>query len=199
MTANIFERLGAFFSLGLLCLLAMAAWLLSEIALRPQWTSSTKSPKAVNAYVDNSQIIQTGSDGTAHYWVQTPRLTLFENGASEVQEPKLMALGRNTPPVLAQADRGLVSANQSRLDFIELRGQVQIRRAAYQNESAIFIATDWVRFDVNEKIAQTDAPVRVQQGGKTLSGTGMRFDQKTERLEILSQTQMVVPGSGATP
>ncbi|MFZ9481023.1 MAG: LPS export ABC transporter periplasmic protein LptC, partial [Burkholderiaceae bacterium] len=50
-------------------------------------------------------------------------------------------------------------------------------------------ATLWI----DEERADTDAPVFVQRGLSTLQGVGMRFDQKTQRIDIISESRMVVP------
>ena len=106
----------------------------------------------------------------------------------------MLALRNGGPPVLAQASKASVSASQKE---VLLSGQALISRDAYGKESEIRIATDWVQFDINAQTAQTKAPVRVNQGNILLTGVGMKFNQKTEQIEVLSHSQMVLPGKGA--
>jgi len=193
MTASLFERASALLSLGLLAALALAAWLLTELALRPIWDSNYRSSTKLNAQVTRAEITQTDQKGRTQFQIATPTLSLFEDGSAEMNSPVMLALRDDGPPVQARANKGLVSANQNE---VMLTGQALISRDAYDKESEIRIATDWVQFDINAQTAQTKAPVRVNQGNILLTGVGMKFNQKTEQIEVLSQSQMILPGKG---
>ena len=190
MTGTFFERFSAVVSLALLGALAMTAWLLSQLALRPSWDAAPRAGGQLNAQVRSAEVIQTDASGRPKYRIQTPELSLFDDGRSEMRNPLLTALRSDAPPVRARASRAEVSANQS---AVVLRGDARIERQAYGTEPEVRILTDWVQFDLNAQTAETDAPVRVNQGNTILTGVGMRFNQRTEQIEILSSTQMVLP------
>lgn len=193
MTASLFERTSAVLALGLMAALALAAWLLTELALRPVWDSSYRSSTKLNAQITGAELTQTDEKGQTRFQIASPTLSLFEDGSAEMNNPKMLALRNDAPPVRAHANKALVSANQNE---VLLTGQALISRDAYDKESEIRIATDWVQFDMNAQTAQTKAPVRVNQGNILLTGVGMKFNQKTEQIEVLSQSQMVLPGKG---
>ena len=194
MTASLFERASALLALGLMAALALAAWLLTELALRPVWDDSYRSNTKLNARITEVALTQTDEKGQTRFRIATPSLSLFEDGSAEMNNPVMLALRNGGPPVQAQASKGSVSASQNE---VLLSGQALISRDAYGKESEIRIATDWVQFDINAQTAQTKAPVRVNQGNILLTGVGMKFNQKTEQIEVLSQSQMVLPGKGA--
>jgi lipopolysaccharide export system protein LptC len=196
MTGTLFERFSAMVSLGLLAGLAMTAWLLSQLALRPSWDAAVRTGGQMNAQVQSAEVLQTDASGKPKYRIQTPELSLFDDGRSEMRAPVLMALREDAPAVRARATRALVSADQNE---IALEGDARIERQAYGKESEVRILTDWVRFDVSAQTAETTAPVRVNQGATVLTGVGMKFNQRTEQIEILSQTQMVLPSQQTTP
>ncbi|MBM3375430.1 MAG: LPS export ABC transporter periplasmic protein LptC [Betaproteobacteria bacterium] len=193
MTASLFERVSALLALGLMAALALAAWLLTELALSPVWDSSYRSSTKLNAQITGAELTQTDERGQTRFQIASPSLSLFEDGSAEMSNPVMLALRNDGPPVRAHASKALVSANQNE---VMLTGQALISRDAYDKESAIRIATDWVQFDINAQTAQTKAPVRVNQGNILLTGVGMKFNQKTEQIEVLSQSQMVLPGKG---
>jgi lipopolysaccharide export system protein LptC len=193
MTVSLFERASALLALGLMAAMALAAWLLTELALRPVWDSSYRSSTRLNAQITQADLTQTDEKGQTRFRIATPSLSLFEDGSAEMNNPVMLALRNDGPPVRAQASKAFVSASQNE---VLLSGQALISRDAYGKESEIRIATDWVRFDINAQTAQTKAPVRVNQGNILLTGVGMKFNQKTEQIEVLSQSQMVLPGKG---
>lgn len=194
MTGSLFERISAVLSLGLLAALALAAWLLTELALRPVWDTSYRSSSKMNAQVMGAEITQTDKAGQSRFHIEAPTLSLFDDGSAEIDAPAMLALRPNAPPVRARASKAIVSADQNE---ILLRGQALILRDAYGKESEIRIATDWVRFNLDAQTADTTAPVRVNQGNILLTGVGMKFNQKTEQIQVLAQSQMVLPGQGS--
>lgn len=194
MTASLFERASALLALGLMAALALAAWLLTELALRPVWDSSYRSSTRLNAQITGVALTRIDDKGQSRFQIVSPTLSLFEDGSAEMNNPVMLALRDDGPPVQARASKASVSASQNE---VLLSGQALISRDAYGKESEIRIATDWVQFDINAQTAQTKAPVRVNQGNILLTGVGMKFNQKTEQIEVLSQSQMVLPGKGA--
>lgn len=196
MTGTLFERFSAVVSLGLLAGLAMTAWLLSQLALRPIWDAAPRAGGEMNAQVRSAEVLQTDGSGKPKYRIQTPELSLFNDGRSQMQAPLLFALRENAPSVRARANRAVVSADQNE---ITLEGDARIERQAYGNEAEVRILTDWVRFDVSAQTAETTAPVRVNQGTTVLTGVGMKFNQRTEHVEILSKTQMLLPSRQTGP
>ncbi len=196
MTGNFFERASAIVSLVLLAGLALAAWLLTELALRPIWDSDYRSRSQMNSLVTHAEVLQTDASGQPKYLIQTPRLSLFDDGSAEMESPLLLALRKDAPAVRARADQASVSADQN---LVALQGKAQIERDAYGNESEIRIATDWVRFDLEAQTAETTAAVRVTQGKVLLTGVGMIFDQRAEQISVLSQSQMILPGREKSP
>lgn len=196
MTGTLFERFSAVVSLGLLAGLAMTAWLLSQLALRPSWDAALRAGGQMNAQVRSAEVLQTDASGRPKYRIQTPELSLFDDGRSQMQAPMLVALRQDAPAIRAQANHASVSADQNE---ITLEGDARIERQAYGKEAEVRIFTDWVRFDVSAQTAETTAPVRVNQGATVLTGVGMKFNQRTEQIEILSNTQMVLPSRQTEP
>lgn len=195
MKGSFFERASAVLSLGLLAGLALAAWLLTELALRPIWETSARGSGQLNAEVRGAQVIQTDALGAPKYRIEAPQLFLFEDGRAEIRSPLMLALRGDAPAIRASAQQALVSANQN---DIRLEGQARIERDAYGTESAIRIATDWVQFDIDAQTAETTAPVRVTQGNILLTGVGMKFNHRSEQIQVLSQSQMVLPPKETT-
>jgi LPS export ABC transporter protein LptC len=66
-------------------------------------------------------------------------------------------------------------------------------RDPFESQPLLRVSTTRATLFIEEERAITDAPVFIQRGLSTLQGVGMRLDQKTQKLEIISESRMVVP------
>jgi lipopolysaccharide export system protein LptC len=102
----------------------------------------------------------------------------------------MVSLSPDKPATIVKANQAVATNNQNQID---LSGDVRIDRAAFGAQPEARITTSKATLFVEEERAITDAPVFVQRGLSTLQGVGMRFDQKTQKIDIISESRMVVP------
>ena len=102
----------------------------------------------------------------------------------------IVSLTATKPRTVLQADRAEISDQQNR---VELFGNVVIQKDPFKSQPAARIDTSRATVLIREELVTTDAPVNVQRGLSTLQGVGMRFDQKTQRVDIISESRMIVP------
>lgn len=72
---------------------------------------------------------------------------------------------------------------------ITLAGNVQISRLATPSEHASRIETSKLLVDINHRTAETDQPVRMQQGHTITTAKGLRADLKTGTIDLISDIQ----------
>ena len=188
------EWLGNAISIGLFALLAAASWGLNEFLRRSQLESTIVNKEGPNAIIENPRITRSDAQGHAQYRLDAKRI-LFEEQAdrSLVEQPVMISLAPNRPKTLMQAERAITTQHQNQID---LEGNVRIERDAFDGQPAARVSTTKATVLIREERAMTDAPVIIERGASTLQGNGMRLDQKTRQLEIVSDSRMVVPKKG---
>ncbi len=191
MRLAVLERLGSLVSIGMVGMLTLAAWLLSELVAQSSGPVSSRPAGSVSTVITQAEILQTDAQGGAQYQVKAPRVDLFNDGQALLDQPELVSLAQSQPgPAMsARADSAVISSNQQE---IEIRGNAKISRPAQQREPALEVTSPWIRFDLNKQTAQTTAPVRVFRGASVLTGDGLMLDQRAETLRVLSNTKMIL-------
>ena len=185
------ERLGSLLSIGMVGLLALAAWLLSELVAQSASPTSSRPVGSISTVITQAEILQTNAQGQAQYQVRAPRVDLFNDGQALLDQPELVSLAPSPtgPAMSARADSAVISGNQQ---DIEIRGNARMTRPAQGKEPALEVTSPWIRFDLKAQTAQTTAPVRVVRGASVLTGDGLLLDQRSETLRVLSNTKMIL-------
>lgn len=191
MRLAVLERLGSLVSIGMVGLLALAAWLLSELVSQSSGPASSRPAGSISTVITQAKILQTNSQGAAQYLVKAPRVDLFNNGQALLDQPELVSIAQSEsgPAMSARADSAVILGNQQE---IEIRGNARITRPALEKESGLEVTSPWIRFDLKNQTAQTTAPVRVVRGASVLTGDGLMLDQRSETLRVLSNTKMIL-------
>ena len=191
MRLAVLERLGSLVSIGMVGMLTLAAWLLSELVAQSSGPVSSRPAGSVSTVITQAEILQTNAQGGAQYQVKAPRVDLFNDGQALLDQPELVSLAQSQtgPAMSARADSAVISSNQQE---IEIRGNAKISRPAQEREPALEVTSPWIRFDLNKQTAQTTAPVRVVRGASVLTGDGLMLDQRAETLRVLSNTKMIL-------
>jgi 3-deoxy-D-manno-octulosonate 8-phosphate phosphatase (KDO 8-P phosphatase) len=181
-------------SVSIFALLAAASWGLNEFLRRAQLEATVVNPAGPNAIIENPRVTRSDAQGHAQYRLDARRI-LFEERAdrSLVDQPVMVSLASDRPATVMRADRAIITRQQNHID---LEGNVRIERSAFDGQPAAKVFTSQATFLVREERALTDAPVLIERGASTLQGKGMRLDQKTRQLEIVSDSRMVVPKKG---
>ena len=110
---------------------------------------------------------------------RTDDASLYLNAPAFLLPPRH---GSDTVPWRGQADHGWLSGDAS---VLKLQGTVYIRRAAEAAAPPVHVHTAEVSIWIKQNKLATDAPLRVVQGGSTMSGVGLRADLNTKHLELL--------------
>ena len=135
--------------------------------------------------------MRTNASGEPVFRLRAARIVHNEDlDQSEFTQPRLTSLRPDQPLTLVQSDRALSQDKQNKIDLF---GQVVVDRAASASQPALLVRTPRLTLFVDEERAFTDAPVFVRRGQSTLQGVGMRLDNKLEKLEIISESRMVIP------
>ena len=185
------EWIGNTISILLFGVLAIAAWGLSEVLQRGRLNDQAVVGSGPNAIIENPTITRTDSYGKPKYRLESKRILHNERGDESLLEfPVMTSLAIDKPKTVVRANTAIATDQQNQID---LNGDVVITREAFGTQPAAKITTSKATLLVAEELASTTAPVFVQRGLSTLQGIGMRFDQKTQKIDIVSESRMVVP------
>lgn len=185
------EWLGNSISIGLFMILAAASWGLTQYLQRGRFPQGPLGDAGPNAVIENPKIIRTDARGEAQYRLDAKRIIHTERSdRSVIDQPVMVSLTTGRPKTTIVADQAITTDQQNRID---LQGNVIIARDAFDGQPAARITTPRATVLVHEEQATTDAPVLVQRGLSTLQGIGMHFDQKTQKIEIVSESRMIMP------
>lgn len=191
------EWIGNTISLLLFAVLAIASWGLSEVLQRGRVSGETIVRSGPNAIVENPTIMRTDTFGRPQYRLEAKRILHNEQAdESLLEQPIMTSLPADKPKMIVRANTATSTDQQNRID---LKGDVLITRDGFGGQPPVRITTSKATLFIAEEKAVTDAPVFVQRGMSTLQGVGMRFDQKTQKIDIVSESRMVVPKEGKQP
>lgn len=185
------EWIGNTISILLFAVLAIASWGLSEILQRGRLNEQTAVGSGPNAIIENPTITRTDIHGKPQYRLEAKRILHNERGDESVLEsPVVTSLAIDRPKTVVRANTAIATNQQNQID---LNGDVVITREPFGTQPPAKITTTKATLLVAEEQATTTAPVFVQRGLSTLQGVGMKFDQKTQKIDIVSESRMVVP------
>ncbi len=185
------EWLGNSVSISLFIILAAASWGLNQYLQRGRTGPAPTADSGPNAIIDNPKIIRTDAQGHAQYRLDAKQIVHSQQGdRSMIEQPVMVSLAADRPKTTLRADQAVATDQQNQID---LQGNVVIQRDAFDGQPPARITAPRATVFVREERAITDAPVLVQRGLSTLQGVGMRFDQKTQKIEIVSESRMVMP------
>ena len=92
--------------------------------------------------------------------------------------------------------RTFASANQATMrdkgDYILLQGDAHIHRFPSEDSSALDVRSEELIVLPQQDIVKTDKPADVQQGNSRMKGKGMIYNNKTRRLEVFANTDVVI-------
>ena len=185
------DWIGNLISITIFSVLALASFGLSEYLARGRGPDASNAASGPSAIIDNAKIVRTDALGQPQHRLTAARIVYNErDDRSVLEKPTIVSLALNKPHTVMRADQAVATHQQNQ---IELSGDVVITRDAFGNQPNARITTSRATVFVEEERAVTDAPVFVQRGLSTLQGVGLRFDQKTQKIEIISESRMVVP------
>lgn len=185
------DWIGNSISIALFALLALASWALTQYLERARPAPKSTQTTGPNAIIERPRIVRSDWQGRPQYRLEAERITMDESADETLlSRPTMISLTADKPRTTLRAAQAVTTEKQNRVD---LSGDVVITRDAFAEQPPVRIETPRATMFIDEERAVTDAPVRVQRGLSTLEGVGMKFDQKSQSIDILSQSRMVLP------
>ncbi len=185
------EALGRGAALLVLGTVAAASWLLSTLARQDIAQGPKLEALAPATRIVFGQLWVSSAVGSPRFRIDSPEMIQRADGVLELSLPRLE--GQRTEggrPVRISALKATVNKEQT---IAELTGNVELEQLATPTKPRTLIRTQALTVDLVTGSAQTRLPVRVDQGIRVLTGVGLRFENTTEEVEILSEVVVELP------
>ncbi|SER32415.1 lipopolysaccharide export system protein LptC [Nitrosomonas sp. Nm51] len=92
----------------------------------------------------------------------------------------------DTPPFRVSADQAEIHENGKN---IYLRGNVNVIRGTDEDDKKIILKTETLHLIPDQELAKTDQSVIITRLNTTIHATGLKFNNKTNTIELLSHVR----------
>lgn len=171
----------------LLIVLAVTSSWLSFRAQKPAvLPASAEEKRHIDYYLEGVSIIAMDEYGKPQQRLYAQAMEHFEdNDTVLVSQPRLqMATTEQARWQLSSKTGELSSAH----DKVMFQGEVTLRHEAGSGP-ALTLSTETLHYDLQQQVAQTDQPLRIEQGRNSIQATGMTLDLQAQTLTLLSKVQ----------
>lgn len=185
------EALGRGAGLAVLAAVAAASWLLATLARQDIAQGPDLQAGAPTTRVVGGRLWVSSRSGLPRFKIESPDIIQQADGVLVLARPQLR--GQRTDggrPVRIDAKKAVVNKEQT---VAELTGDVELEQLPIDGKASTIIRTQALTVDLVTGSAKTALPVRVDQGVRVLTGVGLRYENASEEVEILSEVQVELP------
>jgi lipopolysaccharide export system protein LptC len=176
--------IGVFFAFG-------TFWLVQLMNRGEEDMLADKRLNEPDYIIEQFSVVRMAKDGKPSYIVSGDKLVHRPiDDASEIDKPVVRNLSSTHPPMDMKADHARVDENNSR---VQLKGNVQIDRAAQDKGQAMQMTTQALTVYPDEDRMETNQAVQIVQGGATATGAGMKANNATRQVVLQGRGRIVYP------
>lgn len=194
---------GALFPLGVLLLLAMLTFWLARNIVIEGWNEPPAQSSDPDYVVERFTLTSLSETGAQRYILLSDKMVhLPGDDSSLLTRPVLRQTQPGQPEIRIRADRGVMTSGG---EIAHLYDNVEVLRAGEaattkrKGSSEMRVTTSYLRVLPDQDRADTAAPVRIEQSGSTLLGTGMELDNRYRRFRLLSAVNVTYKKEEASP
>ena len=181
------DRASNLFPLLLMLALAAASFWLDRAVQAPALDNSGKTRHDPDFTAEDFGITKIGTTGKPEYVLSAERMLHYpDDDSTDVVAPRLVQRLEGAPPVVIQADRGMITQNGVEANF---HGNVVVVREAGKGKGELRVQTDYLQIVPDSDLASTDQAVIITEGRSRLTGVGMEFNNKTRQFALQSQVR----------
>ena len=172
--------------------LALASFWLVEVITREDLVSPANGLKTEPDYiVDKFSFVRMTPQGKPGYIISGDKLTHRPSDDSlDVVQPVVLNVGSKQPPMTMVAKEAHINQTEN---IVDLKGDVDIRRPQQGAVQALTLKTQALTVFPDEERMETKQPFDMLLGATALSGVGMKANNATGQLEVLSRSTMIFP------
>lgn len=194
---------GALFPLGVLLLLAMLTFWLARNIVIEGWSEPRAPSRDPDYIVERFTLTSLSETGAPRYVLSSDKMVhLPGDDSSLLTRPVLRQAQTGQPEIRIRADRGVITSGGEiahLYDNVEVLRAGEAATARREGSSEMRVTTSYLRVLPDQDRADTAAPVRIEQSGSTLLGTGMELDNRYRRFRLLSAVNVTYRKEEAGP
>lgn len=192
------DRLPTFASILILAALVVGTWIAAEYTNRAVTLDApVRISHDPDTWARNIIVVRTNESGAAVNRMEGDYLEHFPDDQSyEITVPRAYNMQPGMPVTVATSKTANVLDEGDR---IIMKGDaVMIRLGDHENDP-LNITSEEIVLLSKDDVAYTDLPAVTVRGMSRLSGTGMRYDNKTRELKVLRSSDLeIAPREPAT-
>lgn len=184
------DRLGGGLSILLLTVLTAVAWMLAELSATRSTASSISAPDTPKANLRSVRLTQSDASGASLYTINAESGEQVQDGRITLRQPALKRTRQDANTTEMRSGKGELSPNQELVRLSEGVKATQITNGSRQDR--LELETSELLVLTQEERASSTKDVRIQQGGRVLTGKGLELDLKTGQYRVLSQARVEI-------
>ena len=162
---------------------AIASWYLARQYQVDETEAGRFDPAQRGYYLNSARILGTGPDGNLLYEIQAERAEQQDDDRISFTDVLINYSPQSDIPWVVNADSATIHRDEQR---VLLRGHVTAMSSEGFSGSDTEIRTQYLEFDPENFIAETDQRVQIRIGARSLTATGMLASLKDNQLELKS-------------
>ena len=176
---------GVFFALG-------SFWLLQVMNRGGEDMQADARRNEPDYIIDKFSYVRMTPEGKPKYIIAGDKLIHRPvNDISEIVKPAVQALSDDDRPPMTMTAQVALLDNKN--DLVHLMNKVDIERPPSAASPHMSLTTDALTVFPDEDRMETNREFDLLIGGNTVSGTGMRANNATGKMDVLSKMQVSFP------
>lgn len=177
----------------LLASLVVLTWWAADYTLR---SVVLDDPRRIthepDAWSERFVMIRTNTAGEAINRLEGAYMVHYPDDDSyEVDHARAVGQRFGSPVTVATGNKAVMNKGGSR---ITLQGDARLHRVPYDDRPALDVTSEQLVLLPDADIAYTDLPALVVNGKSRINGKGMRYDNVSRTLEVLSASDVKISG-----
>ena len=174
------------FPLGLMLALALLTFYL-ERTVREDDAPPAARRHDPDYLVTNFTTTTYNRDGAAETTMSAAQMVHYpDDDTTELVAPRVVQAKPNEPRLTVRADRGQLSRDG---DEIFLYGSVLLVREATPEKPEARMTTEFLHILRDRSLVRSDRPVKFVEGGRSLTGRGMEYNNESRELLLRHDVQ----------
>ncbi len=185
------ERFAITVSLVILTLLVMGSWWAAEYSQRAvEIDPPVRLTHERDHWATQIVLVRTDEKGLVIHRLEGDLMEHFPDDQSyDVVRPRAFGLKADNPLTIATSRTATVFEEGDR---IVMKGDAVLLRLADAKRQPLNFRTDEVTLLIKKDLAYTDLPAVATSGRSRMSGTGMRYNNATQQLDVFKSTDVEI-------
>jgi lipopolysaccharide export system protein LptC len=190
------ERAPAFIAVALLITLVIGTWWAADYAQR---SILTDPPRRIthepDSWATNVVMVRTDPQGVAINRLEGTHMVHYPDDDSyKLDTAKAVGQQPGNPITIGTSKTAVMEKGGVR---VIMQGNAHLHRLPDKDHAALDVTSEQLTLLPDDDIVFTELPAVVVNGNSTMHGKGMRYDNKTQILQVSSATDVKISGQDA--